>query len=76
MSYTVAVFVVEYYLADVVGFVVKILDSQTNPIGKFLRDLGVSAADVIQLNIMPHLDEVMLHHTTAYEVSQLFTPPI
>lgn len=70
------VFVVEYYLADVVGFVVKILDSQTNPIGKFLRDLGVSAADVIQLNIMPHLDEVMLHHTIAYEVSQLFTPPI
>ena len=36
----------------------KVLASYTDPIGKFLRDLGVSAADAIRLNIMPHLDQV------------------
>jgi hypothetical protein len=44
----------------------KILASQTDPIGKFLRDVGLSAADAIRLNIMPHLDMAPRKTRTVY----------
>lgn len=60
-------------IMPLLDYFVKVLASYTDPIGKFLRDLGVSASDAIRLNIMPYLDKVcsqashiVLQHVTYF----------